>query len=58
MHPLWRGPLAMAGLALFGLLAALLGQGGVWWAMSWAALGSTLAVILWHLLAPLVSRRP
>ncbi len=35
----WRWPVLMAGLSLFGLLSALLGQGGVWWILSWIALG-------------------
>jgi hypothetical protein len=34
----WRWPLVLAGLTLFGLLSALLGEGGVWWVLSWAAL--------------------
>lgn len=42
----WRWPALLASLTLFGLLSALLGQGDVWWALSWAALGAPLAVIL------------
>lgn len=35
----------MAGLTLFGLLAALLGQTEGWWIVSWIALSIPLAVI-------------
>ncbi|HVY15010.1 MAG TPA: hypothetical protein VHB27_07275 [Rhodopila sp.] len=42
----WRWPIAIAMLTVFGLFAALLGQGGVWLWLSWAALAFPLAVIL------------
>jgi hypothetical protein len=42
---IWRWPLALAGLTVFGLLSALLGQGGVWWGLSWIALAIPLVVI-------------
>ncbi|WP_213774030.1 hypothetical protein [Bradyrhizobium sp. dw_78] len=42
----WRWPMVLAVLTVFGLLSALLGQGGIWWALSWAALASPLVVIL------------
>ena len=42
----WRWPLALAALTLFGLLSALLGEGGVWWALSWIALAMPLLTIL------------
>ncbi len=35
---LWGWPLVLAGLVTFGLLSALLGQGGIWWVLSWIAL--------------------
>jgi hypothetical protein len=35
----------MAALIVFGLSSALLGQGGAWWALSWAALAIPLLVI-------------
>jgi hypothetical protein len=41
-------PLLLAVLTLFGLLAALLGEGW-WWPLSWIALGSPLLVLGWHL---------
>lgn len=49
----WRWPALLAALTVFGLLSALLGQGGVWRALSWAALATPLAVIGYRL-----SRRP
>ncbi len=42
---IWRWPIVLAVLTAFGLLAALLGQGGVWWALSWIALAIPLIVI-------------
>lgn len=42
---IWRWPGYLAALTVFGLLSALLGQGGVWWAMSWIALAIPLVVI-------------
>jgi hypothetical protein len=30
---------------VFGLLSALLGQGGVWWVLSWTSLAISLMVI-------------
>jgi hypothetical protein len=42
---IWGGPAMMAALIVFGLSSALLGQGGVWWALSWVALTIPLIVI-------------
>lgn len=42
----WRWPVCLAVLTLFGLLSALLGQGGIWWWLSWAALAFPLLVII------------
>ncbi len=42
----WRWPLMLAALTMFGLLSALLGQHGVWHWLSWIALATPLAVIL------------
>ena len=50
MIQLWGWPVLLAGLSIFGLLSALLGQGDVWWVLSWAALTTPLAVILRHVL--------
>jgi hypothetical protein len=30
-RPIWRWPVVLAILTVFGLLSALLGQGGLWW---------------------------
>jgi hypothetical protein len=42
-------PALLALLTLFGLLSALLGQGGVWHVLAWIALCIPLAVLAWHL---------
>ena len=41
----WRWPLLLAVLTLVGLVSALLGEGGVWWGLSWIALAIPLAVM-------------
>jgi len=43
---IWRWPVALAVLTLFGLLSALLGEGGIWWALSWLSLSVPLVVIV------------
>ena len=43
----WRWPVALAVLTVFGLLTALVGEGGVWWVMSWIALAIPVLVIAW-----------
>jgi hypothetical protein len=35
----------MAVLTVVGLVSALLGEGGVWWGLSWVALAIPLAVM-------------
>jgi hypothetical protein len=42
---IWRWPLVLAVLFVFGLVSALLGQGSIWWVLSWIALTIPLAVI-------------
>jgi hypothetical protein len=49
---IWRLPSAIAATTLFGLLAALLGEGGLWWALSWVALSPPLVVIVLCLSRP------
>lgn len=44
---IWRWPVVLAALIVFGLLSALLGQGGIWWMASWAALAVPLIVIVY-----------
>jgi hypothetical protein len=46
----WGWPIGLALLTLFGLLCALLGEGGLWWWVSWAALAIPLLVLARHLL--------
>jgi hypothetical protein len=41
----WRWPALFAALITFGLASALLGQGGVWWVLSWGALAIPLLVM-------------
>jgi hypothetical protein len=43
---IWRWPLLLAALIVFGLLSALLGQGGIWWGLSWIALATPLLLIV------------
>lgn len=43
---IWRWPALLAILTVFGLICALLGQGGLWWALSWIALTIPLVVIV------------
>ncbi|MDF3625959.1 hypothetical protein [Brytella acorum] len=40
----WPWPIALGVLTLFGLLSALLGQHGVWLALSWGALSIPIVV--------------
>ncbi|GAA10022.1 hypothetical protein K2X14_16530 [Acetobacter sp. TBRC 12305] len=40
----WPWPIALGLLTIFGLLSALLGQQGIWLALSWAALSIPLIV--------------
>ncbi len=46
MNPIWRWPLALAALTLFGLFSALLGQQGLWLWLAWLALGLPVAALL------------
>lgn len=48
----WVWPIGLAALTLAGLLSALLGEGGIWWWLSWVALAIPLLVILRHVLFP------
>jgi hypothetical protein len=42
---IWRWPIVLAILITIGLVSALLGEGGVWWLLSWVSLCAPLAVI-------------
>ncbi len=48
----WSWPIGLGALIVFGLLSALLGEGGIWWGLSWAALTIPLLVIARHVLRP------
>ncbi len=43
---IWRWPAALAVLTMGGLLAALLGQRGIWLPVSWGALAIPLLVTI------------
>lgn len=53
----WRWPLVLAVLTVIGLLSALLGEGGLFWMLSWLALSVPLLVMVWAVLRSLF-RRP
>ncbi len=46
----WGWPIGLAMLTLFGLFSALLGQGGIWWKLSWIALALPLLAALRHII--------
>jgi hypothetical protein len=46
LSAVWRWPLLLAVLTVVGLVSALLGEGGVWWGLSWVALAIPLAVMV------------
>jgi hypothetical protein len=46
----WGWPLALTLLTVIGLISALIGEGGVWWLLSWIALSMPLLVPLRHML--------
>lgn len=54
----WRWPVILAAATVLGLGSALLGEGGVWWQLSWVALALPLGVILYCGLRARRSRPP
>jgi hypothetical protein len=44
---IWKYPMALAALTLFGLLAALMGT-GIWHLLSWIALAAPAIAGIWH----------
>lgn len=44
---IWRMPILLGALTVFGLLAALLGT-GIWHLLSWIAIAVPLLVIAWY----------
>ena len=51
-NAVWRWPLVLAAVTSVGLLSALLGEGGVWWGLSWVALTIPLAVLVFCVVRP------
>jgi hypothetical protein len=47
----WLWPIVLAMVTVFGLLAALVGEGGIWWALSWLLLAVPLLVVVYYLTA-------
>lgn len=54
---LWTIPALLALVTLFGLLAALIGEGGVWWPLSWAALAVPCICSFYYLVRGLMPAR-
>jgi hypothetical protein len=54
---LWTIPALLALVTLVGLLAALIGEGGVWWALSWATLAVPCALSFYYLVRGLLPAR-
>jgi hypothetical protein len=52
----WKLPLLMAGLIVFGLLSALLGT-GVWYPIAWLNIFIPLAVIVWYWLKARIGKK-
>jgi hypothetical protein len=44
----WLRPIVFAVVTVFGLLAALIGEGGIWWALSWLMLAVPLVMIVYY----------
>lgn len=53
----WGWPIALALLTIFGLFSALLGEGRLWWWLSWVALAIPLLVIARYILLPVKPER-
>ncbi|MCP3391398.1 hypothetical protein NLM27_21665 [Bradyrhizobium sp. CCGB12] len=54
---LWAIPALLALVTLLGLLAALIGEGGIWWALSWGMLIVPGALSLYYLARGLMPPR-
>lgn len=50
----WAIPTLLALVTLCGLLAALAGEGGIWWPLSWAALAVPCACSAYYLVRGLL----
>lgn len=42
---IWAWPAGLVAAIVFGIFSALLGQGGIWWPLTWAALALPLLVV-------------
>lgn len=47
----WLWPIMLGVVTIFGVLAALVGEGGIWWALSWLMLAVPLVVITYYVKA-------
>jgi hypothetical protein len=47
----WLWPIILSLSTLLGLLAGLIGEGGIWWALCWLTLALPLVMIACHLTA-------
>ncbi|MHC2565645.1 MULTISPECIES: hypothetical protein [Bradyrhizobium] len=54
---LWMIPALLALVTLLGLLAALIGEGGIWWPLSWATLAVPCVCSLYYLVQGLMPPR-
>lgn len=50
-------PALLALVTLLGLLAALIGEGGIWWLLSWATLAVPCACSFYYLVRGLMPPR-
>ena len=46
---LWLWPMVLAASTMVGLIAALLGERGVWWPVSWIGVAAPLLVAAWRI---------
>lgn len=53
----WTIPALLALVMLFGLLAALIGEGGIWWPLSWATLTVPCVCSVYYLVRGLTPPR-
>ncbi|MGT2437432.1 hypothetical protein ACU4GH_18180 [Bradyrhizobium betae] len=54
---LWTIPALLALLTLFGLPAALVGEGGIWWLLSWGTLAVPCVCSFYYLVRGLLPPR-
>lgn len=48
----WLWPMVLAASTVVGLIAALLGEGGAWWVVSWIGVAAPLLVAAWKIVRP------